>query len=71
MKRNSKAYRLQLIKEIAQRRERRACSDPMVRYIDHLLTEQPGLERDAVQQQHFAGHHYDDRIDGWVSDRWK
>lgn len=70
MRRNSKAYRLQLIKETAERRERRACSDPMVRYIDHLLTEQPNLDREAGMQQRFAGFHYDQRIEGWVSDKW-
>ena len=70
MKRNSKTYRLQLIKEAVEKRERRLCSDPMVRYIQHLLEEKPKVSKEVNQGRRFVGHHYDEHIGGWVSDKW-
>ncbi len=71
MKRNSKAYRLQLIKETVENREYRLCSDPMVRRIGNMLTDKPDIDQDMNANHRFAGHHYDESIDGWVSDMWK
>ena len=70
MKRNSKTYRLQLIKEAVEKRERRLCNDPMVRYIEHLLEEKPTVNKEMNQKHRFIGHHYDEQAGGWVSDRW-
>ncbi|WED23581.1 hypothetical protein L3Q72_20300 [Vibrio sp. JC009] len=70
MKRNSKSYRLQLIKESALRHERRCSSDPMVRHIETLIEEHSSSDTETNPQNRFAGHHYDERIDGWVSDKW-
>lgn len=72
MRRNSKSYRLQLIKETVEHRVRSMSDDPMVRHIDHLMIEKPSNEHDInMKQQHFSGHHFDEQIDGWVSDKWK
>ncbi|WED29086.1 hypothetical protein L3V77_24465 [Vibrio sp. DW001] len=70
MKRNSKTYRFQLIKDTAERHQRSNSADPMVRHIGHMLSEQPDLEENLMSHHDFAGHHYDQNIDGWVSDRW-
>lgn len=70
MKRNSKTYRFQLIKETVERHQRSHSTDPMVRHIGHLLTEQPNLEEELNSGHNFTGYHYDRSIDGWVSDRW-
>ncbi|GLO59961.1 hypothetical protein MACH09_04690 [Vibrio sp. MACH09] len=72
MKRNSKTYRLQLIKETVEHRERSLSDNPMVRHIEHLLTDSPSVQSEVnMRQQHFVGHHFDEHIDGWVSDKWK
>lgn len=40
MKRNSKSFRLKMIKEVATRRQRvESCSDPMARYIYEMMTQ--------------------------------
>ena len=70
MKRNSKTYRLQLIKETVEKRERRLCNDPMVRHIQHLLEEEPKTNKDMNLKRRFVGHHYDEQAGGWVSDKW-
>ncbi|MDG3087885.1 hypothetical protein P7F88_18125 [Vibrio hannami] len=69
MKRNSKGYRLQLIKETVERQRRRQSEDPMTQHIDQLLTERPEIKNDLTSH-HFSGHHFDQEIGGWVSDRW-
>jgi hypothetical protein len=71
MKRTSKSYRLQLIKETVEKRERRSCGNPMALYIDDMLTAQPDIEQSMNAKQQFVGHHYDEHINGWVSDQWK
>lgn len=39
MKRNSKSYRLKLIREVATRKQQvESCSDPMARYIYEMMT---------------------------------
>lgn len=40
MKRNSKSYRLKLIREVATRKQQvESCSDPMARYIYEMMTQ--------------------------------
>ncbi|PJC85403.1 hypothetical protein CSW98_14515 [Vibrio sp. HA2012] len=70
MKRNSKTYRLQLIKETVEKHERLSCSDPMVRFIQYLLEKKPTKVEETNQKHRFAGHHYDHHAGGWVSDKW-
>jgi len=71
MKRNSKGYRLQLIKETVEKRERCMSDDPMARRIGHILAENPQHENERNMKQEFIGHHFDVHVDGWVSDKWK
>lgn len=71
MKRNSKAYRFQLIKETAERHQRSHSADPMVRHIENLMSVQPSSDEEMSANSRFAGHHYDQASEGWVSDNWK
>lgn len=70
MKRASNSYRLQLIKEVATRRERLSCGDPMASYIQHLIDTNPESESGVEHNQRFSGNHFDENAGGWVSDRW-
>ncbi|PWI34311.1 hypothetical protein DI392_04145 [Vibrio albus] len=74
MRRNSKTYRLQLIKESVKTCERRTCSDPMVRFIQQLMEKKTNKNKDNDKDMNlkhrFAGHHYDPHAGGWVSDKW-
>lgn len=70
MRRNSKTYRLQMIKETAERHERAHSPDPMVRHIEHLISDRPNTDDEHSNSNRFSGHHYDQSIEGWVSDRW-
>ncbi|MCW8333471.1 hypothetical protein J4N42_08540 [Vibrio sp. SCSIO 43135] len=70
MKRASASYRLQLIREVATRRERQMSNDPMANYIQHLLDEKPNCEEHAERNHRFNGSHFDEHAGGWVSDVW-
>ncbi|WP_159654506.1 hypothetical protein [Vibrio atypicus] len=70
MKRASNSYRLQLIKEVATRRERLSGGDPMASYIQNLMDSKSGNENHVEANHRFSGSHYDDNAGGWVSDRW-
>lgn len=72
MRRNNKSYRLQLIKETVEHRERSLSDNPMVRHIEHLIADKPVNNHDVnMKQPYFSGHHFDAQSDGWVSDKWK
>ncbi|MGF1753851.1 hypothetical protein L4C33_09660 [Vibrio makurazakiensis] len=70
MKRASSTYRLQLIKEVATRRERQLSNDPMANYIQELLDSKPECEHSVERNHRFPGSHFDEHIGGWVSDHW-
>lgn len=70
MKRVNNEYRIQLIKQAVLRRQSQTCSDPMARYIRERLANQPFLDNQVEQRQHFSGCHFDEDIGGWVSDIW-
>ncbi|NOH98161.1 hypothetical protein [Vibrio sp. 99-70-13A1] len=70
MKRASSAYRLQLIKEVATRRDRLRSNDPMSSYIQTLLDHQDDGDHSVERNQRFSGCHFDEHIGGWVSDDW-
>ncbi|QIL86395.1 hypothetical protein G7083_11365 [Vibrio sp. HDW18] len=69
MKRSSKNYRLNMIKQVALRKQQvDNCSDPMARYIYEVMHQ---VKKPSAKQAHkFAGNHYDDHVGGWVSDSW-
>ncbi|WP_341664715.1 hypothetical protein [Vibrio sp.] len=71
MKRASNSYRLQLIKEIATRKERLDCGDPMASYIQELLDTKSTSESQKEQTHRFHGNHFDEQIGGWISDDWE
>lgn len=70
MKRVSKSYRLQLIREVVAKREMQSCSDPMANYIYQLLTEKPHHPHEVEQNHKFVGCHFDEHAGGWVNDKW-
>jgi len=69
VKRASNSYRLQLIKEVATRRQQQLSHDPMADYIHQLLEDRPQFEHHS-EQHRFAGNHFDEHAGGWVSDKW-
>jgi hypothetical protein len=70
MKRTSSTYRLQMIKEVALKKQSDHPNDPMASYIHHLLEEQPQHDKATDYNHSFIGSHFDERVGGWVSDRW-
>lgn len=70
MKRASSAYRLQLIKEVATRRDRQRSNDPMANYIQTLLDNKDESDSSVDRNHRFSGNHFDEHIGGWVSDHW-
>ncbi|MCE0492635.1 hypothetical protein [Vibrio salinus] len=74
MKRSSSAYRLKMIKEAAIRQQNATQAsehDPMADYIHHLLVEKPMSDKKPETKRNFNGTHFDEKIGGWVSNRWK
>ncbi len=69
MKKMNSSYRLQIIKEIVQKRQTQSTDDPMARHISELLD----CHHDAPIRTTptFLDNHYDDNIGGWVSDLWE
>ncbi len=70
MKRASSTYRLQLIKEVATRRDRQRSNDPMANYIQTLIDNKDDCDTSVERNQRFSGNHVDEHIGGWVSDHW-
>ncbi len=70
MKRVSKNYRLEMIKQAVVRREREACTDPMAKYIHQLMDECPTSKLEVELNHRFAGNHFDEQAGGWISDTW-
>ncbi|WGV99267.1 hypothetical protein QF117_15095 [Vibrio sp. YMD68] len=70
MKRASTAYRLQLIKEVATRKQRELSNDVMANYIQHLLNDSSHKEECVERNHRFSGSHFDESAGGWVSDTW-
>jgi hypothetical protein len=70
MKRASNEYRLNLIREVALRKQSQHADDSMAKHIRDLLSHQPNTENHVEHNKHFAGCHYDEGIGGWISDKW-
>ncbi|MGR2989670.1 hypothetical protein ABMX80_00620 [Vibrio vulnificus] len=70
MKRASKSYRLQLIREVVIRRELQTSNDPMANYIYQLMTDKTHSTHDVEQNHKFIGCHFDEHAGGWVNDKW-
>lgn len=74
MKRSSSTYRLNMIKEVAMRKQHESQAsepDPMADYIHHLLVDKPLSDKKPEAKRNFSGTHFDEKVGGWVSDRWE
>lgn len=74
MKRSSSTYRLNMIKEVAMRKQHESQAsepDPMADYIHHLLVDNPLSDKKPEAKRNFSGTHFDEKVGGWVSDRWE
>ena len=54
MKRASSTYRLQLIKEVATRRDRQRSNDPMANYIQTLIDNKDDCYTSVERNQRFS-----------------
>jgi hypothetical protein len=70
MKRASSTYRLQLIKEVAIRRDRQCSNDLMANYIQSLIDNKGESDSSVKRNYRFSGSHFDEQVGGWVSDHW-
>nr|WP_086938958.1 hypothetical protein [Thaumasiovibrio occultus] len=68
MKKMSSSYRLQIIREVAQRRKTVQSVDEMTIHIQQLLDSQRNSS--LPQSTVFEDAHYDQNAGGWVSDLW-
>ncbi|HIF9160511.1 TPA: hypothetical protein ACX6PK_001319 [Photobacterium damselae] len=66
MKKMKSSYRLQIIKEVAQRHQLLESGDPMATHISHLLNQAKPEKAPPM----FNGNHYDKHAGGWVSNMW-
>lgn len=64
MKRASSTYRLQLIKEVATRRDRQRSNDPMANYIQNLIDNKDECDTSVERNHRFSGSHFDEHIGG-------
>ncbi|MCL9774870.1 hypothetical protein [Vibrio methylphosphonaticus] len=71
MKKMSKSYRMQIIKEVAERKVREQCNDPMAQYINSLLDQHPERDNIVEFKQEFTGNYFDENAGGWVSKTWR
>ncbi|CAH0525839.1 hypothetical protein [Vibrio hippocampi] len=71
MKKMSKAYRMQVIKEVAERKQREQMQDPMALYINQLLSQSPSKDKVVEYKQEFSGTYFDEHAGGWVSKTWQ
>ncbi|KXI22367.1 hypothetical protein [Photobacterium sanguinicancri] len=70
MKRMNSAYRLQVIKEVAIRKQLTSNNDPMANHISHLLETRAHREGIVEQHQTYSDNHFDEQVGGWVSNQW-
>lgn len=70
MKRANPSYRLQLIKEVALRKQS-STLDPMANYIRTLISKKSDKKSLKETKRSFTGAHFDEHAGGWVSDRWE
>ncbi|KMV29831.1 hypothetical protein L4D00_16475 [Photobacterium swingsii] len=70
MKKMNSAYRLQVIKEVAIRKQLTSNNDPMANHISHLLETRAHRENIVEQQQTYSNSHFDEHVGGWVSNLW-
>ncbi|MGF1680057.1 hypothetical protein L4D09_08650 [Photobacterium makurazakiensis] len=68
MKKMNSTYRLQVIKEVAVRKQLQSQGDPMACHISDLLNS--SQQNTEVVEKHYSGCHYDDSVGGWVSNLW-
>ncbi len=68
MKKMNSSYRLQIIKEVAQRRQHLKAPDEMSLHITHVLEHKD--EQPKLSNTPFPDAHFDDNAGGWVNDRW-
>jgi hypothetical protein len=62
-----------MIKEVAMRKQHEtqaSAPDPMADYIHNLLVAKPSSEKKPEVKRSFSGTHFDEKVGGWVSDRW-
>lgn len=71
MKKMSKAYRMQVIKEVAERKQREQYQDPMAIYINQLLSNNPNHDHSVEYKQEFSGSYFDEHVGGWISKTWQ
>ncbi|MFC5077737.1 hypothetical protein VTH8203_02247 [Vibrio thalassae] len=71
MKKMSKAYRMQIIRQVAEKKRRDQFDDPMAVYINHLLDEGPKSDNVVEYKQEFSGNYFDENIGGWISKTWQ
>jgi hypothetical protein len=71
MKKMSKAYRMQIIKEVAERKRRDQFDDPMAVYINHLLDDHSSIDNVVEYKKEFSGSYFDENIGGWISKTWQ
>ncbi|SJL83242.1 hypothetical protein [Vibrio palustris] len=69
MKRTSNTYRLNLIKQVANKAQEDK-PDPMAEYINSMLSKDEKKVQRPATKGNFSGVHFDEHIGGWVSDRW-
>ncbi|EPF2505024.1 hypothetical protein ACSL9G_000851 [Vibrio fluvialis] len=69
MKRATKSFRLQMIKEVALRKQS-SCTDPMANYIRTMLSDSKKAKPQQEAKRKFIGAHFDEHAGGWVSDLW-
>ncbi|MDA9556471.1 hypothetical protein N9R79_03075 [Vibrio sp.] len=67
MKRNSNSYRLQMIKNIAHKKQQE--HNPMAERIKHLLDDKTE-DTESLKDHRFPDVHFDDSAGGWVSNKW-
>ncbi|KKD00918.1 MULTISPECIES: hypothetical protein [Photobacterium] len=69
MKKANGVYRLQIIKEVATRKQLEGSKDPMANHI-HQLLESRAADSNSEENHLFSGNHFDDQAGGWVSNFW-
>ncbi len=62
---------MQVIKEVAERKVREQCNDPMARYINELIDQHPHRDNVVEFKQEFTGSYFDENAGGWVSKTWR
>lgn len=71
MKKMNPSYRLQMIREIAIKKQAEQDYDPMADYITNLLHDKPSMSNQSEFRQEFSGSFFDESVGGWVSNAWR